>query len=274
MQKIPDFQAWKARAQRISMLTCYDFSTARLLARTSVDALLVGDSCAMVLHGHPDTLHATVDMMALHTAAVRRGAPDKLVIADLPFLSYRAGTDRAVDAVDALMKSGANAVKLEGADGNTELVAHLVASGVPVMGHLGLTPQSVQVLGGYRTQARDATRAARLVADARALEAAGCFAVVLECVPAEVAERVTGALSVPTIGIGCGPEVSGQVLVINDLLTMDPDFRPRFVRAYAGLGPLLVDAAQRYCEDVVAGRFPAIGEFVSEPALAEAGTGP
>lgn len=271
MNKIPDFQSWKAQGQPITMLTCYDYAMARLLARTAVDALLVGDSCAMVIHGFPDTVHATVDMMALHTAAVRRGAPAKLVIADLPFLSYRAGTGRAIEAVDALMKAGANAVKLEGARGNEELITHLVASGVPVMGHLGLTPQSVQVLGGYRTQARTADQAARLIEEALALEDAGCFAVVLECVPVEVAERVTRALRVPTIGIGCGPAVSGQVLVINDLLTMDPDFRPRFVRAYAEIGPQLVEAAQRYCEDVVQGRFPATGEFVSEPALAETG---
>ena len=263
MKSIPDFQAWKAAARPITVVTCYDAASAKILNRTSVDALLVGDSCAMVVHGFDSTVHATVEMMAMHTAAVRRGAPDKVIVADLPFLSFRKGLDAAMEAVERLMRAGANAVKLERRKGNVQLVEHIVESGVPVMGHLGLTPQSVNEFGGFRMQAKDAETARALVEDAKMLEQAGCFSIVLECIPASVAAAATAALSVPTVGIGCGPEVSGQVLVLNDLLGLDADFAPRFARKYATLSEVIGGAVEAYCADVRSKAFPAEKEYAS-----------
>ncbi len=261
MKSIPDFQNWKAAARPITMVTCYDAATAKILNRTSVDSLLVGDSCAMVVHGFDSTVHATLEMMAMHTASVRRGAPDKIIVADLPFLSFRKGLDVAMSAVERLMQAGANAVKLERRKGNIQLVEHIVESGVPVMGHLGLTPQSVNEFGGFRMQAKDSEAARALIEDAKMLEQAGCFAVVLECIPAAVAEATTAALRIPTIGIGCGPEVSGQVLVINDLLGLDADFSPRFARKYALLSSTVADAVEAYCADTRAKAFPSEKEY-------------
>ncbi len=263
MKTIPGFLKRKAAGQAITMVTCYDAAVARILNKTSIDALLVGDSCAMVVHGFDSTVHATIDMMVTHTEAVRRGAPDKVIVADLPFLSYRKGLDVAVDAVAALMRAGANAVKLERGRGNLELIRHLVEGGVPVMGHLGLTPQAVNELGGYKLQARSVAAAKELLDEARSLEEAGCFSIVLECVPGKVAREVTDLLAIPTIGIGCGPEVSGQVLVVNDLLGMDASFSPRFARKYTNLSQVISDAVEGYCEDTVAGTFPAAGEFTA-----------
>lgn len=261
MKKIPDFQRWKMDGRQITMVTCYDAATAKILNGTSVDSILVGDSCAMVVHGFDSTVHATVEMMAAHTAAVRRGAPDKVVVADLPFLSYRRGTEAAMEAVDRLMKAGANAVKLERRKGNVQLIEHIVESGVPVMGHLGLTPQAVNEFGGFKMQAKDSDTARALIDDARMLQQAGCFSVVLECIPADVARDATAALAIPTIGIGCGPDVSGQVLVINDLLGMDASFRPKFARKYADLSASIEAAVESYCSDVRYRAFPAAGEF-------------
>lgn len=269
MKTIPDFQKGKADGKPITMVTCYDAATAKILNATSVDALLVGDSCAMVVHGFDSTVHATVEMIAMHTAAVRRGAPDKVIVADLPFLSNRKGVDAAMDAVDQLMKAGANAVKLERRKGNIQLIEHIVESGVPVMGHLGLTPQSVNEFGGFKMQGKSGSAARALVEDAQMLEQAGCFSVVLECIPGDVAAAVTGAVSIPTIGIGCGPEVSGQVLVINDLLGMDATFQPRFARKYETLSERIADAVDHYCRDVRSAAFPAVGEFTSRLAKLE-----
>lgn len=266
MKSIPDFQKWKADGKPITMVTCYDAATAKLLNATSVDCLLIGDSCAMVVHGFDSTVHATVDMIATHTAAVRRGAPDKVIVADLPFLSNRKGIDVAMDAVDRLMKAGANAVKLERRKGNIQLVEHIVDSGVPVMGHLGLTPQSVNEFGGFKMQAKSDAAARALIEDAKMLEQAGCFSIVLECIPADVAARVTEALAVPTIGIGCGPDVGGQVLVINDLLGMDASFQPRFARKYDSLSDRIAEAVNHYCTDVVEKAFPAVGEYTARLA--------
>ena len=218
--------------------------------------MLVGDSLAMVVYGHDTTIPADIETMAAHTAAVRRGMPGKFLVGDLPFLSYRKGLDIAVENVAKLMKAGANAVKLEGAAGNIELVRHLVESGVPVMGHLGLTPQSVHQLGGFKVQARDDEAAALLVEQALALESAGCFAVVLEAVPTEVAARATEALTIPTIGIGAGSKVDGQVLVLQDLLGVNTAFRPRFVRTWMDGSTLIRDALQAYHRDVTSGAFP------------------
>lgn len=253
---VSDFAARKRDGVPISMVTCYDAWSAALIAQTGIDCVLVGDSLAMVVYGHDTTLPADVATMAAHTAAVRRGAPDAFIIGDLPFLSYRRGLGPAVDAAGDLMRAGAQAVKLEGAAGNLETVRHLVESGVPVIGHLGLTPQSVHRLGGFRVQARDDAAAARLLGDARDLERAGCFALVLEAVPSAVAAQVTAALAIPTIGIGAGSRVDGQVLVLQDLLGVTTAFRPRFVRTWLDGATLIREALDAYHRDVVAGTFP------------------
>ncbi|HXI89635.1 MAG TPA: 3-methyl-2-oxobutanoate hydroxymethyltransferase [Blastocatellia bacterium] len=258
-----DFQKMKDEGRKISMVTCYDYSSARVVAESTVDCILVGDSVAMTMHGHPTTLSATTAMMALHTAAVARGAPSKFIVADLPFLSYRKGLKDAMDSVQELMTAGAHAVKLEGVRGHAEIVRHIVDSGVPVMGHLGLTPQSVNLLGGMRVQARTDAAVDLLASQAGELEQAGCFSLVLECVPCEVARRVTELLTIPTIGIGAGPNVSGQVLVYQDLLGLNPGFRPKFLRTYANAFEVIQEALDTYDRDVKGGDFPSERESYS-----------
>lgn len=261
MKSVPEFLAAKGR-RRLSLVTAYDALSAKAAAASDIDAILVGDSVAMVVHGFPTTLHATLEMLTLHVAAVRRGAPDLLVIADLPFLSTRRGIPAAIDAAGALLRAGANAVKLEGLAGHAEVVAQLVASGIPVMGHLGLTPQAFHQLG-HRVQGRDARSAARIRADARQLAQLGVFALVLECVPARLARRLTTELAVPTIGIGAGRDTDGQVLVWSDLHGLDPAFRPSFARAYQDGHAAAVAALNAYARDVVAGRFPGSEEIIA-----------
>ncbi|MGH8243561.1 MAG: 3-methyl-2-oxobutanoate hydroxymethyltransferase, partial [Steroidobacteraceae bacterium] len=260
MKSVLDFAAAKAAGRKISMVTCYDASLARVLEASQVDCLLVGDSAAMVMHGQPDTLAATVDLMAMHTAAVRRGAPTRFLIADLPFLSFRKGVPAALDAVAAMMRAGAQAVKLEGVAGHEDVVAAITGSGVPVMGHLGLTPQSVNALAGYRVQGRTEDSAMRIIEEAKQLEALGCFSLVLECVPSALAARITGALAIPTIGIGAGIECDGQVLVLQDLLGLSNGHRPKFLRTYLdGFGQVR-DAVDRFDRDVKQGAFPTAAE--------------
>lgn len=263
MHAIADFARFKAEGRKISIVTAYDAWSARLVARSNVDALLVGDSAAMVMHGHQTTLPATVNLMALHTRAVARCAGGKLVIADLPFLSFRKGIRAAMNAVGALVTGGAQAVKLEGVDGHEDVIRHIIGSGVPVMGHIGLTPQSVHRFGGFRVQGRNEADCAALLAQAHALEDLGCFAVVLECVPAEVGARITSALRVPTIGIGAGIGADGQVLVLQDLWGVDAGHRPRFARRYLDGACILTDALNRYDADVKEGRFPGLEESYS-----------
>lgn len=241
------------------MVTAYDAWSARLLADAPVDALLVGDSAMMVVHGENDTLGATVELMALHTRAVARAAGGKFIVADLPFLAARKGEAPALDAAAALLRAGAHAVKIEGVRGHAGTIRHLVESGIPVMGHLGLQPQSVRALGGYAVQGRGA-EAEAVREDAAALEAAGVFAIVLECVPAKLAREVTAASRVPTIGIGAGAGCDGQVLVLHDLLGLNPEFRPRFVRRFADGAALVRGGVGRYAAAVRAGRFPAAKE--------------
>ena len=239
------------------MLTAYDAVTAGTLHDAGVDALLVGDSVAMVVHGFPSTIQATPEMMVLHTAAVRRGAPEALIIADMPFLSVRCGVRAAVEAAGALMRAGASAVKLEGLAGQEDVVEHLIGSGIPVMGHLGLTPQSVHQLGGHRVQGRTPAAAERLRADALRLEQLGAFSLVLECVPAALARAVTRERAISIIGIGAGKDTDGQVLVVSDLLGLDARFRPKFARRYTDGHAALLRAARGYVRDVRARRFPA-----------------
>jgi 3-methyl-2-oxobutanoate hydroxymethyltransferase len=255
-----DFQKMKNAGRKISMVTCYDYSSARAVAESNIDGILVGDSLAMVMHGHPTTLSATTAMMALHTAAVARGAPSKFILSDLPFLSYRKGLKDAMDSVQELMSAGAHAVKLEGVRGHVEIVRHIVDSGVPVMGHLGLTPQSINLLGGMKVQARTDAAVKMLAAQARELEEAGCFSLVLECVPSEAARKVTDLLKIPTIGIGAGPNVNGQVLVYQDVLGLNPGFKPKFLRVYANTFGVIQAALNDYDRDVKGGHFPSEGE--------------
>jgi len=253
-------QGAKNEKRKLTMLTCYDAWTARLLAQTDLDIFLVGDSAAMVVHGFDTTLAATTEMMSLHTAAVRRGAPRAFLVADMPFLSFRRGVNEALDCVDALMKAGANAVKLEGVRGHEEIVESIVGSGIPVMGHLGLTPQSVHALGGFRVQGREERAAEALMRDARRLEELGCFSLVLECVPSLLAARVTTELRIPTLGIGAGADCDGQVLVLQDMLGMNSAFRPKFVRTFQDGEKSVRDCTQAFVNAVRAGSFPNASE--------------
>lgn len=261
MPSITDFASARTAGRKLVMVTAYDAWSARLLADAPVDALLVGDSAMMVMHGERDTLGATTEIMALHTRAVTRGAADqRLIVADMPFLSARKGVTYALDCAGELMRAGAHAVKLEGVRGHLDVIAHLVESGIPVMGHLGLTPQSVHVFGGFKVQARDEAAAARLLEDALALEQAGAFALVLECIPEQLASEVTDALRIPTIGIGAGAGCSGQVLVLHDLLGFAPEFQPRFVRRFADGAAAVRGGVAKYAAAVRQGKFPAAKE--------------
>ena len=260
MKTIRDFAAAKQARRKIVMATSYDAWSARLLAERPVDCLLVGDSAMMVVHGERDTLGATIELMMMHTRSVARGAPDKFIVADMPFLSVRKGAAFALDCAAKLLGAGAHAVKIEGLRGHRYVVHHLVESGIPVMGHLGLLPQSVHAVGGYRVQARDAAAAAQLLKDAASFEKAGAFAIVLECIPQSLGKEVSGKLRVPTIGIGAGAGCDGQVLVLHDLLGFQPHFTPRFVRRFADGASLVKTGVTKYAAAVRSGKFPAARE--------------
>lgn len=256
MKSILDFRKKHDEGAKISMVTCYDYTSARIVAASSVDCILVGDSLAMTMHGHTDTLVADADLMAIHTAAVRRGAPEKLIVADLTFLAHRGSLDTCMNAVAKVMRAGAQAVKIEGIEGSESTIRHIVESGVPVMGHLGLTPQSVHAFGGFKLQATSPAAQDHLLQQAKRVTEAGAFALVLECVPNAIAERVTREISIPTIGIGAGAACSGQVLVFQDLLGLNRDFKPRFVRRYIDGFDVLKRALESFDRDVKAATFP------------------
>lgn len=250
-------RAMKARGERVVMLTAYDTPTARLLDAAGVDVILVGDSLAMVALGYETTLPVTLEEMLHHTRAVARGAARALVVGDLPFLSYQVSREEALRSAGRMLKEGnAQAVKLEGGVEVAGTVAALVEAGIPVMGHIGLTPQAVHRMGGYKVQGRTAEAAARLLKDAVALERAGAFSMVLEGLPWQVAGAVTEAVAIPTIGIGAGPRCDGQVLVTNDLLGLFDEFTPKFVKRYANLRETLLQAFGQFREEVRAGAFP------------------
>jgi 3-methyl-2-oxobutanoate hydroxymethyltransferase len=250
---VPDFVAAKARGHRLTMLTAYDYTMARLLDDAGVDSLLVGDSLGMVVQGQPDSLAVTLDEMVYHTRLVARGVRRSLLVADLPFMSYQISPQQALESAGRLLKEGgAHAVKLEGGVRAASAIAAITAADIPLMGHIGLTPQSVRRLGGFKVQ-RDAER---LLEDALAVEAAGAFAVVVECVPTELAARITATLKIPTIGIGAGPDCDGQILVTPDLLGLFDDIRPRFVKHFAELGQTVRKAVENYCREVRDGVFP------------------
>jgi 3-methyl-2-oxobutanoate hydroxymethyltransferase len=251
---VPDFLAARSRGTKLAVLTCYEYTMARLLDAAGVDGLLVGDSLGMVVQGHEHCLKVTLDDVVYHTRCVARGTRRALVVADLPFMTYQEGPRQAVrNAGRLVQEGGAHAVKLEGGVRCARQIRAVTRADVPVMGHIGMTPQSVHRFGGFRVQRDEAG----LLADARAVEDAGAFAVVLECVPADAARRVTEALSIPTIGIGAGEGCDGQVLVAHDALGLFPDFKPRFARRFADLGPAVTAAAAEYCRSVRDGSFPA-----------------
>ncbi len=247
----------KEKGERIVALTCYDALFARLLDASGVDILLVGDSLNQVLAGAPSTLSATLDQMIYHTKMVRRGTERAMVVCDMPFLSYQISQEDALRNCGRAMKeTGCNAVKVEGGQPMAATVRRLVDIGIPVMGHLGLTPQSVHALGGYRVQGRDDAAAGRLKADATALQDAGAFAVVLELVPAPLASQITKALTIPTIGIGAGPACDGQVLVLHDMLGLNDQFSAKFIKKYAALAEDVREAARVFAAEVREGRYP------------------
>lgn len=252
-----DLVRMKADGQKIVALTAYDALFAALLDQAAIDILLVGDSVHQVLGGAPSTLGATLDQMIYHGRQVVRGTSRSLVVIDLPFMSYQVSVEDALrNAGRVLKETGASAVKLEGGTTMAPTVAALVERGIPVMGHIGLTPQSVHALGGYRVQGREQASADRLIGDAQALQDAGVFAVVLELVPATLAGTISRSLTIPTIGIGAGPECDGQVLVLHDMLGLNEGFKPKFLKHYASLAEEVRSAAGSYREDVRAGRYP------------------
>ena len=268
---ILDVTEMKRRGEKIAMMTAYDYTSARIVEDSGVPLILVGDSLGQVVLGYDSTLPVTMDDMVHHVKAVVRGARKAHIVGDMPFMSYQAGDDEALrNAGRFLKEGGAQSVKLEGGRRVAETASRMVRAGIPVMGHIGLTPQSVNQLGGYKVQGKSADAAAALVEDALALEAAGAYAVVLELVPAPLAKLITERLSVPTIGIGAGVHCDGQVQVIHDLLGLLPDFRPKHARRYAELGEAARAAVAQYVQDVRAQSFPSDAEsFTADPGVLE-----
>lgn len=251
----------QSKVEKISCLTAYDYPTARLLDEAGVDVLLVGDSLGMVVLGYDSTLPVSIEEMLHHTRAVRRGTKRALVVSDMPYGSYHSEIAESVrNAVRFVKEAGAEAVKVEGGERRLELIVRLTEAEIPVMGHVGLTPQSVNALGGYRVQGKTVNAAEQLLRDARAVEAAGAFAVVLEAVPRELAAEITHELKIPTIGIGAGPDCDGQILVTHDILGLTFAQTPKFARQYANLGETISKAAREYCDDVRGGMFPSDAE--------------
>lgn len=260
---VVDFAKKKNQGIPISMVTSYDSWSAALVAQSQVDCILVGDSIGMTLYGYTDTLPVTIETMAAHVAAVRRGAPEAFIVGDMPFLAHRMGLEKTMENVALLMRAGANAVKMEGASGHVDIIRHIVESGVPVMGHLGLTPQSVHAFGGFRVQGKSKDAKTQLLEDIRLLEDAGCFSLVLEAVPAATAAQAAQSVSIPIIGIGAGAEVDGQVLVLQDLLGLTSDFKPKFVRRFLDGASLVVGALDDYHREVTTKGFPKENEQYS-----------
>ena len=251
------FAAAKAKGEKLSMLTAYDYSTAKLEDESGINGILVGDSLGNVVLGYEDTVSVTMEDMIHHGAAVARGAKNALVVVDMPFMSYEVTVEEAVRNAGRLMKEGrAGAVKLEGGVRVAEQIRAIVKAGIPVMGHIGLTPQSINVFGGFKVQGKSEEAARALLADAKAVEEAGAFAVVIEAVPAALAQMITDAVSIPTIGIGAGAGCDGQILVYQDMLGMFSDFTPKFVKRYANVGEVMRGAFANYAAEVASGAFP------------------
>jgi len=252
---ILDLLTRKKESKKISMITCYDYTSAKIASKSNIDIVFIGDSLGMTMLGYKNTIPCTTEVMALYTQAVARGAPNKFILGDLPFLTMRKGLEPAMNAVEKLMQAGAHALKFEGFADNS-ILSHIVNSGVPIMGHIGMTPQFVHQFGGFRVQGKNDSSAEKIYQEALALEKAGCFAVVLECIPPVLAKKITESLSIPTIGIGAGPHTDGQVLIWQDFLGMDPDFSPKFVKTYFNAFDPILNALNFYDQDVKNGSFP------------------
>lgn len=256
MKSILEFNKYKAAREKISVVTCYDYTSAKIVNDSDVDAVLVGDSSAMVMHGFENTVFANLDMMCYHVSAVKHALNEKLIIADLPFLEHKKGIENTFSSIDKLMKCGAHAIKIEGAAGNLETIKKITEAGIPVMGHLGLTPQSIYHLGGYKVQGKENNEAETLIRHSAELQEAGCFSIVLELIPEDLAGEITNKLTIPTIGIGAGVKTDGQVLVLQDLLGMDKDFNPKFARKYFNGYETILNALNKFNEDVKQSDFP------------------
>jgi len=256
MTNINQLLAKKHAGEKLAMLTCYDYSSAKIMNQSDIDMILVGDSAAMVMHGENSTLPIDYNTMALHTKAVAKGAPDKFIIGDMPFMSYRKSLTKNMAAVEALMKAGAHAIKLEGVAGNETLIKHIVESGVPVMGHLGLTPQSVNQLGGFKVQGKSSDEQQRIITEAKTLESLGCFSVVLECVPDALTQELVKHIDIISMGIGAGAATDGQVMVMQDMLGFSSEFTPKFLRRYLNTEKLFLEAFNAYTKDVKATKYP------------------
>lgn len=254
-----EFRQTKSK-RKLSMITCYDSSFAGLVESSAIDSILIGDSSAMVMQGYENTLKSSIESICLFTESVARAVKTKLIVSDMPFMSNRKGIEYGAAAAEKLMKAGAHAVKIEGRKGNEDLIEHLVGSGIPVVGHLGLTPQFVNEFGGYKVQGRDKEAADRILKDAKKLQKCGIFALVLECVPSSLASQVTSELDIPTIGIGAGPDTDGQVLVLQDLLGMNTGRKPKFVREFLGGAELISAAFESFHSSVLNKSYPSIEE--------------
>ncbi len=247
----------KQQSEKISMLTAYDYTMARIVDQAGIDVILVGDSASNVMAGHDTTVPMTMDHMIYHASCVVRGVETALVIADLPFMSYQVTAEEALENAGRMMKeAGVHGVKLEGGKSVAKTIAKIVDAGIPVMGHLGLTPQSIYKFGTYKVRAKEDDEASQLVEDAKRLEKAGCFSIVLEKIPAKLAAKVTDAISIPTIGIGAGQQCDGQVLVTHDMLGLNKEFKPRFLRRYDDMHTSMTNAVQQYIADIKSGDFP------------------
>lgn len=255
--KIHDFKRKKQEQQKIAMLTCYDYPSACIVAESNIDCVLVGDSVAMAVHGYKNTLMATLEMMVLHTQAVARGLHQQFLISDLPFLSHKHSLSQTIENVKILLQAGAQAIKIEGADADTcQTISYIVNAGIPVMGHIGLTPQSIHQLGGYKIQGKSQEQIERLTQQALQLEEAGCFSLVIECVPQSLGKTITDLLTIPTIGIGAGSYTDGQVLVWHDMLGLQTHFNPKFVKQFAQGKEMILHALNAYANQVQQVSFP------------------
>jgi 3-methyl-2-oxobutanoate hydroxymethyltransferase len=260
MTVLENFKKLKAEGNKIVVVTSYDYWSAKILNGTDINGILIGDCSSMVMHGHENTLSSDVDIIAMHTRAVKKGAKDKFLIAAMPFMSNRKNLIETMNNVEILIKAGANALKIEGVDGNEELFSHLTQSGIPTIGHIGLTPSHHNAIGGFKSQGKTRESELRLVEEAKKLERLGCIAIVLEAVPRHVGASVRDSVSIPVVGVGAGLEVDGQALVLQDMLGLSTDFKPKFVRTYLNGAELIINAVNKFTSDVKLGSFPSEAE--------------
>ena len=260
MSVLESFKKLKADGQKIVVVTSYEYWSAKILNDTDINGILIGDDLSMVIHGNENTINCDVETIAMHTRAVKKGAKDKFLIAAMPFMSTRKGLYDALDNVEILMKAGANALKIEGVDGNEELYAHLSESGIPSIGHIGLTPTHHNAIGGFKPQGKTKESELKIIDEAKALEELGCIAIVLEAVPRHVGAAVRDAVAIPVVGVGAGLDVDGQALVLPDMLGFCTDFKPRFVRTYLNGAELITKAVNQFAADIHSGAFPSEAE--------------